>query len=237
MDERYSRSAMLLGQEALERLSKSRVLVCGVGGVGSYIAEGLARGGVGSLDLLDFDRVSLSNINRQLIALESTLGQNKAQLMAARIKDINPAIEARAIDVFLTEENIPQLLDGAKYDYIADAIDTVPSKISLIYHAHRLGIDIISSMGTGNKLDPTRFKITDISKTSVCPLAKKVRHQLRQLGINHHRVLFSDEQPIKPHYEGTGRQVPGSVSFVPSCAGLMIAGSIIKDIATGGFKD
>ncbi|MEA4919479.1 MAG: tRNA threonylcarbamoyladenosine dehydratase [Clostridiaceae bacterium] len=229
MDERYQRTAMLLGEEAIGRLMKSSVLICGVGGVGSYIAEGLARCGVGEITLLDFDEVAKSNINRQLVALESTIGRKKAEVMAERIADINPDIKVKTIVEFFSEENADRILSGG-YDYIADAIDSVGPKLCLIEEAHKRGISIISSMGTGNKLDPTRFKISDISKTSVCPLAKKVRYELRKRGINHHKVLFSDEDPIHPIPEIDGRHVPGSVSFTPSVGGLIIVGEIIKDL-------
>ena len=227
--ERYIRAEMLLGEAAIEKLRGSRVLVCGVGGVGSYICEALARGGVGHLTLLDFDTVSVSNINRQLVALESTVGRKKTEVMAARIRDINPNIEVNVLDLFLSPENTGEILERG-FDYIADAIDSVPSKLFLIEEAHRRGIPMISSMGTGNKLDPTRLRIADISKTSVCPLAKKVRVELRKRGINHHKVLFSEELPITPAIPEGERVVPGSVSFVPSAAGLIIAGEIIRDL-------
>ncbi|MBQ3062795.1 MAG: tRNA threonylcarbamoyladenosine dehydratase [Clostridia bacterium] len=229
MDERYSRTAMLIGEEAVMKLRRSHVLVCGVGGVGSFICEALARAGVGHLTLLDFDTVSVSNINRQLIALTSTVGRNKAQVMAERIADIDPDTRIDVLDMFFSSENADEVLSGG-FDYIADAIDTVPSKLCLIEEAHRREIPIISSMGTGNKLDPLRFRITDISKTSVCPLAKKVRYELKKRGIGHHKVLFSEELPIKPDYAEGERKVPASISFVPSAAGLMIAGEIIRDL-------
>ncbi|MBR5284971.1 MAG: tRNA threonylcarbamoyladenosine dehydratase [Clostridia bacterium] len=227
--ERYSRMEMLVGAEAVDKLRGSHVLVCGVGGVGSYICEALARGGVGRLTLLDFDTVSRSNINRQLVALESTVGMKKTEVMAARIREIDPSTRVEVLDLFLSPENTPAILEQG-FDYIADAIDSVPSKLFLIEEAHRRGIPMISSMGTGNKLDPTRLCIADISKTSVCPLAKKVRVELRKKGINHHKVLFSEELPITPNVPEGERIVPGSVSFVPSAAGLIIAGEIIKDL-------
>ncbi len=230
MLERHQRTAMLLGEKGIERLGRSRVLVCGVGGVGSFIAEALARAGVGTLDLLDFDVVSESNINRQLIALHSTVGRKKAEVMAERIRDIGPEIKVNVLDFFLTPENVHETL-AAGYDFVADAIDSVPSKVALIAACHELSVPIISSMGTGNKLDPSRLRLADLSKTSVCPLAKKLRHELRQLGIEHHRVLFSDEEPIRPAETVDGRHVPGSVSFVPSAAGLMIAGEIVRTLA------
>ena len=229
MDERYSRTAMLIGEDAVMKLRRSHVLVCGVGGVGSFICEALARAGVGHLTLLDFDTVSMSNINRQLIALTSTVGRNKAQVMADRIADIDPDTKVDVLDMFFSSENADEVLSRG-FDYIADAIDTVPSKLCLIEEAHRREIPIISSMGTGNKLDPSRFRITDISKTSVCPLAKKVRYELKKRGISHHKVLFSEELPIKPDYAEGERKVPASISFVPSAAGLMIAGEIIRDL-------
>ncbi|MBQ1270920.1 MAG: tRNA threonylcarbamoyladenosine dehydratase [Clostridia bacterium] len=229
MDERYSRTAMLIGEDAVMKLRRSHVLVCGVGGVGSFICEALARVGVGHLTLLDFDTVSMSNINRQLIALTSTVGRNKAQVMADRIADIDPDTKVDVLDMFFSSENADEVLSKG-FDYIADAIDTVPSKLCLIEEAHRREIPIISSMGTGNKLDPSRFRITDISKTSVCPLAKKVRYELKKRGISHHKVLFSEELPIKPDYAEGERKVPASISFVPSAAGLMIAGEIIRDL-------
>ncbi|MBQ5812860.1 MAG: tRNA threonylcarbamoyladenosine dehydratase, partial [Clostridia bacterium] len=191
--------------------------------------EALARAGVGHLTLLDFDTVSMSNINRQLIALTSTVGRNKAQVMADRIADIDPDTKVDVLDMFFSSENADEVLSRG-FDYIADAIDTVPSKLCLIEEAHRREIPIISSMGTGNKLDPSRFRITDISKTSVCPLAKKVRYELKKRGISHHKVLFSEELPIKPDYAEGERKVPASISFVPSAAGLMIAGEIIRDL-------
>ncbi len=227
--ERYIRAEMLLGTQAIEKLRNSRVLVCGVGGVGSYICEALARGGVGHLTPLDFDSASVSNNNRQLVALESTVGMKKTEVMAARIRDIDPSTQVEVLDLFLTPENTGEVLDRG-FDYIADAIDSVSSKLFLIEEAHRRGISMISSMGTGNKLDPTRLRIADISKTSVCPLAKKVRVELRKRGINHHKVLFSEELPISPAVPEGERVVPGSVSFVPSAAGLIIAGEIIKDL-------
>jgi len=230
MEERHRRTAMLLGEQGIERLRHSRVLICGVGGVGSFIAEALARAGVGRLDLLDFDVVSESNINRQLIALHSTVGRKKAEVMAERIRDIGPEIEVEILDFFLSPDNVGEVLDRG-YDYVADAIDSVPSKVALIAACHERNVPIISSMGTGNKLDPSRLRLADLSKTSVCPLAKKMRYELRKLGIVHHRVLFSDEEPLHPAETEDGRHVPGSISFVPSSAGLMIAGEIIRTLA------
>ena len=229
-DERYIRTEKILGADALEKLRRSHVLVCGIGGVGSYICEALARGGVGQLTLLDFDVVSRSNINRQLVALESTLGQRKTAVMAARIADIDPSTRVTVLDVRLSLENTGVILDEGGFDYIADAIDDVPAKLALIEGARARGIPMISSMGTGNKLDPTRLRVADIAKTSVCPLAKKMRIELRRRGITHQKVLFSDETPITPACPPGERPVPGSVSFVPPAAGLIIAGEIIRDL-------
>lgn len=233
MNDLFIRERMALGDAALEKLSHSHVAVFGIGGVGSYTAEALARAGVGQLTLVDNDTVGLSNLNRQLCALHSTLGQYKAQVMADRIRDINPNCQARAITALYTEEDKARFLD-TKYDYIADCIDLVSCKLSLIENAHRMDIPILSALGTGNKLDPGRFQITDISKTSGCPLARVVRKELRARGIDHHRVLFSTEEPLTPlelESPPPGRRsIPASVSWVPSVAGLMIAGAIVTDL-------
>lgn len=234
-ESQFSRSAMLLGEEGMARLHRSSVLLCGVGGVGSYVAEGLARAGVGRLDLVDHDQVALSNCNRQLAALHSTLGQPKAQVMARRIQDINPACQIRVFDLFYGPETCQQI-DLACYDYIVDAVDTVTAKLLLIQRAKEAGVPILSCMGTGNKLDPSRFRITDISKTSVCPLARVMRRELKQRGIAHVEVLWSDEPPLAPMVPESGqqapetarpgKQTPGSLPFVPSVAGLLIAGHV-----------
>lgn len=214
----------MLGADAVEKLRVSHVAVFGVGGVGGFCVEALSRAGVGKITLIDADRVSVSNINRQIIATNATVGQYKTEAMKARIADINPECEVIAISEFYSEEN-PISLDG--FDYIADCIDSVRSKLHLITEAERADIPIISSMGAGNKLDPTRFTVADISKTHTDPLAKVIRTELRKRGINHLKVVFSDEPPINPWRERT----PGSVSFVPSVVGLIMAGEITKDIA------
>ena len=219
----YTRTAMMLGDEAVKRLKTSHVAVFGVGGVGGFTVEALARAGVGKITLIDADRVSVSNINRQIIALNSTVGKYKTEAMRDRIADINPDCEVITVSEFYSEENP---IDLSSFDYIADCIDSVKSKIYLISEAKAKGISIISSMGAGNKLDPTRFKVADISKTHTDPLAKVMRTELRKKGVNHLKVVFSDEPPINP----TGERTPGSVSFVPSVVGLIIAGEIIKDI-------
>ena len=233
MDNPFIREQMALGEPALEKLRNSHVAVFGIGGVGSYTAEALARAGVGSLTLVDNDTVGLSNINRQLCALHSTIGQYKAQVMADRIRDINPDCNVRAICQLYSEENKAVFFDR-DYDYIADCIDLVSCKLSLILNARERNIPILSALGTGNKLDPSQFSITDISKTSGCPLARVIRKELRARGIQHHTVLFSPEEPITPialEAPPPGRRsIPASVSWVPSVAGLMIAGRIILDL-------
>ena len=233
MENPFIREQMALGEPALEKLRGAHVAVFGIGGVGSYTAEALARAGVGSLTLVDNDTVGLSNINRQLCALHSTIGQYKAQVMADRIRDINPECNVRAICQLYSEENKALFFDR-DYDYIADCIDLVSCKLSLILNARERQIPILSALGTGNKLDPSQFSITDISKTSGCPLARVIRKELRARGIQHHTVLFSPEEPITPialEAPPPGRRsIPASVSWVPSVAGLMIAGQIILDL-------
>lgn len=231
MNNLFIRQEMLLGGQAMERLRNSHVIVFGIGGVGSYTAEGLARAGVGHLTLVDSDTVGLSNINRQLCALHSTLGQYKSDVMAQRILDINPECSVRSLPQ-LYNEGSKGLFFDRPYDYIVDAIDLVSCKLSLICNAKEQGIPIISAMGTGNKLDPTQFRITDISKTKGCHLARIMRKELRNLGIVHHTVLFSEELPLSPAPleeppEGR-RSIPASVSWVPSCAGLMLAGHVVQ---------
>lgn len=226
----FSRQVLLMGKENLSRLKNSHVAVFGVGGVGSYTAEALARAGIGHITLVDNDTVNITNINRQLIALHSTIGMQKTEAAKARILDINPECNVTALNQFYTGSEIE--LSG--FDWIADAIDTVSSKLVLIENAHWLGVNIISCMGTGNKLDPTKLILTDISKTSMCPLAKVIRTELRKRGILHHPVVYSAEQPV-PHREESEedesrRKTIGSISFVPSSAGLIMAGKIINSI-------
>ena len=227
---RFEREKLLIGSDSLEKLKNAKVIVFGVGGVGSFVCEALARGGIGTIALVDNDVVAESNINRQLIALTSTIGLNKTDVMRDRILDINPECKVTSIPCFYTKE---KEVDIAGFDYVVDAIDTVTSKLTLIEESNRLSIPIISCMGTGNKLDPTRFEIADISKTSVCPLARVMRRELKQRGINHLKVLYSKEDPIASESkqgENGRRSVPGSVSFVPPVAGMIIAGEVIKDI-------
>ena len=233
MQEAFLREEMLLGAAAMERLRQSHVMVVGIGGVGSYAAEALARAGVGALTLVDEDTVSVSNLNRQLCALRSTIGQYKSDVMARRILDIHPDCRVISIPELYNEERKERFF-SQPYDYVVDAIDLVSCKLSLIQTALARGIPIISAMGTGNKLDPTQFRITDISKTSGCHLARIMRRELRARGIEHHTVLFSEELPQKPEAleaPPPGRRtIPGSVSWVPSCAGLMLAGHVVKEL-------
>ena len=214
----------MLGEAAVDKLRSAHVAVFGVGGVGGFCVEALARAGIGKISLIDADRVAVSNINRQIIATNATVGQYKTEAMKARIADVNPECEVITYEEFYSEEN-PIPLDGV--DYVADCIDSVRSKLYLITEAKGKDIPIISSMGAGNKLDPTRFTVSDISKTHTDPLAKVIRTELRKKGINHLKVVFSDEMPINP----SGERTPGSISFVPSVVGLIMAGEIIKDIA------
>lgn len=230
-NEKFSRSAMLLGDTGMDNLKKAHVAVFGFGGVGGHAGEALARSGIGKIDIFDNDTVSVSNFNRQIIATDKTLGMPKVDAARERILEINPMCEVTAFNVFYSAEN-SSLYDLSIYDYIIDAIDSVSSKIELIMKAKGANVRIISSMGTGNKLDPTMLEISDISKTSVCPLARVMRRELRQRGINHLKVLYSKEEPLKITVDTDGnRHAPGSVSFVPSVAGLIIAGEVIKDIA------
>lgn len=233
MDERFLREKYLIGEDSVLKLLSSHVAVFGIGGVGSFVCEALARAGVGSLTLVDRDTVSISNINRQLIALDSTVGLPKTQVMKERILQINPKAKVVCEDVFFRKENEADF-DFARYDYVVDAIDTVSSKLCLVRNCVEKGTPIISSMGTGNKLCPEKLKIDDIKKTSVCPLARVMRRELRKLGIDHLKVLYSTEEPVelrqKVFDSETGKQIPGSISFVPSVAGLMIAGEVVKDL-------
>lgn len=234
MEHSFLRQEMLLGAAAMERLRQAHVIVFGIGGVGSYVAEGLARAGVGALTLVDSDTVGLSNLNRQLCALHSTIGQYKSDVMAARIRDINPSCRVTSMPMLYNEEN-KEIFFVQHYDYIVDAIDLVSCKLGLIQTAIERGVPIISAMGTGNKLDPTQFRITDISKTSGCHLARIMRRELRSRGIAHHTVLYSEELPRTPaalEAPPPGRRsIPGSVSWVPSCAGLMLAGFVVQQLA------
>lgn len=245
----FSRTELLFGEDGMEKLKNARVAVFGIGGVGGYTVEALARSGVGSLDLIDDDKVCLTNINRQIIATRKTIGQYKVEVMKERILQINPEASVTAHRCFYSAETADQF-DFSEYDYIVDAIDTVSAKIELVIRAQEKNVPIISCMGAGNKLDPTRFEVTDIYKTSVCPLAKVMRKELKIRGVKHLKVVYSKEEVRKPMEDmsiscrshcvcppGTvrkctiRRQIPGSNSFVPSVAGLIIAGEVIKELS------
>lgn len=233
--EPFSRTRLLLGDSSMEKLKNAKVAVFGLGGVGGYVVEALARSGVGALELVDHDTISLTNINRQILATRSTVGKSKAQTALARVQDIDPTICVTARQTFLGPDTA-QEFDFSQYSYVVDAIDTVTGKLALVTAAQAAGVPIISCMGTGNKLDPTKFQIADITKTSVCPLARIMRKECAKRGIRHLKVLFSTEDPITPNAapgeelpEGR-RALPGSVAFVPSVAGLIIAGEVIRDL-------
>lgn len=231
MKEQYTRTALLFGEEAIDKLKAARVAVFGIGGVGGAAVEALARAGIGSLDLIDCDKVSESNINRQIVALHSTVGMDKTHAATRRIADIDPDIKVVCHDIFFLPENAHEF-DFSKYDYIIDAIDTVSGKLSIIEGAKNAGVPVISSMGTGNKVDPSRLCVIDIYKTSVCPLAKVMRRELKARGIKKLKVVWSDEEPRKTSAPGDAhrRAVPASCSFVPPVAGYILAGEVIRDI-------
>ena len=243
MENQFSRTELLFGKKAMEKFAGSRVAVFGIGGVGGYTTEALVRSGIGEIDLIDSDRVSLTNLNRQIIALRSTVGKYKVDIMQERIMDINPDIKVHVHKCFYLPETKDQF-DFSKYDYVVDAVDTVTAKIQLVMEAKEAGVPIISSMGAGNKLDPAAFQVADIYRTSVCPLAKVMRRELKSRGIKKLKVVYSQELPIKPNPEAISayqaeetpeesrkRSIPGSAAFVPSVAGLIIAGEVLKDLA------
>lgn len=251
----FSRTQLLLGEEAMDRLKKARVAVFGVGGVGGYVCEALVRSGVGAFDLIDDDKVCLTNLNRQIIATRKTVGQYKVDVMQNRMLEINPDIDVRLYKCFFLPENAADF-PFEEYDYIVDAVDTVTAKIELIMRAQALNVPIISAMGAGNKLDPGRFKIADIYDTSVCPLARVMRRELKKRNVKSLKVVYSDEQPIRPiedmsiscrthcicppgakHKCTERRDIPGSTAFVPAVAGLMIAGEIVKDLSIQASSD
>ena len=248
MSDQFIRTRLLVGDEPLNRLNAAKVAVFGVGGVGGFCVEALVRAGIGTLHLYDDDTVSDSNLNRQLIALHSTIGKPKVEVMASRVLDINPNCAVKAVPMFYLPENADSV-DLSQYDYVIDAIDTVAAKLELVKRCHELNVPIISAMGSGNKLDPSAFVVTDISKTQGCPLARVMRKELRKRGINHLKVVYSEEEPLTPTVPpeeeapaDTGgtrppstarRATPGSISFVPGAAGLVLAGAVIRDI--GGF--
>ena len=245
----FARSQLLLGSEGMDRLARARVAVFGIGGVGGYTAEALARSGIGAIDIFDDDRVCLTNLNRQIIALHSTIGREKTQVMKERLEDINPKLKVQARNIFYLPETA-DTIDLSDYDYVVDAVDTVKAKLELVCRAQALGVKIISAMGAGNKLDPTRLKVADIYKTSMCPLAKVMRRELKKRGVKKLKVVYSEEKPTRPiedmsiscrsncicppgaeHKCTERRDIPGSLAFVPSVAGLIIAGEVVQDIA------
>lgn len=246
----FSRTQLLLGAEAMERLAGARVAVFGIGGVGGYVCEALVRSGVGAFDLIDDDKVCLTNLNRQIIATRKTVGRRKTDVMKERILDINPDARVREYPTFFLPEKAEEF-PFEEYDYVVDAVDTVTAKIGIILKAQSLGIPVISCMGAGNKLDASRFRVADIYQTKVCPLAKVMRHELKKRGVKKLKVVYSEELPIKPqedmsiscrshcicppgaaHKCTERRAIPGSVAFVPSVAGLMLAGEVIKDLCS-----
>ena len=250
----FSRTELLFGKEAMEKLAHSRVAVFGIGGVGGYVCEALVRSGVGAFDLIDDDKVCLTNLNRQIIATRSTVGKYKTDVMMERMKDINPDVEVQVHKCFFLPENADSF-PFADYDYVVDAVDTVTAKISLVMKAQEAGVPIISSMGAGNKLDASAFRVADIYKTKVCPLAKVMRRELKKRGITSLKVLYSREEPLKPledmgiscrtncicppgakHKCTERRDIPGSTAFVPSVAGLIIAGEVVKDLTGKNTK-
>lgn len=247
----FSRTQLLLGKGAMDRLQQAHVAVFGIGGVGGYVCEALVRSGVGAFDLIDDDRVCLTNLNRQIIATRKTVGKFKAEVMAERIHDINPSAQVTVRKTFFLPENADEF-PFDQYDYVVDAIDTVSGKLELVMQADKVGVPIISSMGAGNKLDPTAFRVADIYETKVCPLARIMRRELRKRGISHLKVVYSEEPPIRPledmsiscrshcicppgtkHKCTDRRDIPGSNAFVPSVAGLILAGEVIRDLTAG----
>ena len=241
MREQFIRTEMLLGAEALARLQRARVALFGLGGVGGYALEALARSGIGQLDLIDNDTVSVSNLNRQILATHSTVGMPKVEAGKRRVLDINPDCVVRTYPLFYTPDTAGSF-DFSQYDYVVDAIDTVTGKLALVQQAHDAAVPIISCMGTGNKLDASQFEVADISKTSMCPLARVMRRELGKRGIRHLKVVYSKEEALTPtgwEEEAAAlgkRQIPGSVAFVPGAAGLILAGEVVRDIALGDGK-
>ena len=232
----FSRTEILLGSKAMDKLKNSKVIVFGIGGVGGYVVEALVRSGIGTIDIVDNDTVSLTNLNRQIIATWSTIGKNKVDVMEVRMKDINPDVIVNKHQCFYLPETAERF-DFSQYDYVIDAVDTVSAKIDIVMQAEKAGIPVISSMGAGNKLNPAAFEVADIYKTSVCPLAKVMRRELKKRGVKKLKVVYSKEIPLKPaenedirKENEKKRQAPGSIAFVPSVAGLIIAGEVIKDL-------
>ena len=233
MEEQLSRTRLLLGSQALAKLAAARVAVFGIGGVGGYAVEALVRSGIGALDLIDSDKVDMTNLNRQILATHKTVGQYKVDVAAERIKEINPDCKVKTYKMFFLPETATQF-DFKQYDYVIDAIDTVSGKIGLVMAANAAGVPIISAMGAGNKLDASAFEVADIYKTSVCPLAHVMRKELKKRGIKKLKVVYSKEPPLQPAEkvaDGARRQIPASIAFVPAAAGMILAGEVIKDLA------
>lgn len=230
----FSRTELLVGEEGIEKLHNSKVIVFGVGGVGSFVVEALTRSGVGNLVLIDNDTVCISNLNRQIHATQATVGKVKVDVMKERVLSINPNCNVETNQVFVTPENIAEVIP-VDVDYVVDAIDTVTSKLALAEYCYKNNINIISSMGTGNKIDPSQFRVSDVFKTKVCPLAKVMRHELRKRGVKKLKVVYSEEMPMTPDkgraVESKKRQTPGSISFVPPVAGMILGGEVIKDLS------
>lgn len=245
MEDQFARTRILLGDKAVDRLAQARVAVFGIGGVGGYVCEALARSGVGALDLIDSDKVSLTNINRQIIATHDTLGRYKTEVMRERILSVNPQADVRTYQCFFLPETAEQF-SFAQYDYVVDAVDTVTAKIELILRAQEMQVPVISSMGAGNKLDASAFRVADIYATKVCPLARVMRRELKKRNVEHLKVVYSEEEPLMPQEQeimaeekrsSMRRAVPGSVAFVPSVAGLILAGEVIRDLAGDSLRD
>jgi len=238
MDARFDRTKRLIGTKAMEKLKNARVAVFGIGGVGGHTADALVRSGIGTIDIVDSDEIAVSNINRQLIATTKSVGRKKVEVMKEHLLDVNPSVKVNVFDCFFLPETQSQF-DFSQYDYVIDAVDTVTAKLALVEACEEVGTPIISSMGAGNKLDPTAFEVSDIYKTSVCPLAKVMRRELKKRNIKHLKVVYSKEEPLEPKEDANfisdearlRRATPGSVAFVPSVAGLIIAAEVVKDLA------
>lgn len=229
MDKMFARTEALIGESALGKLKRSRVAVFGAGGVGGYCIEALARSGVGAIDIIDGDKVDITNINRQIFALQSTVGMLKSDAAEQRINSVNPECKVKKYPLFFLPEN-SHLIDFSVYDYVVDAVDTVSAKIEIVTRANNAGVKVISAMGAGNKLDATCFKVADVYKTDVCPLARVMRRELKKRGIANLKTVYSDEPPVNADLSENGKPVPASIAFVPSVAGLIIAGEVIKDL-------
>jgi len=246
MPDQFSRTRLLIGDEAVEKLSHAHVAIFGIGGVGGYVAGGLVRGGIGGFDLIDSDTVSVTNLNRQIIALHSTIGRYKTEVMKERMLDINPAVTVNIRNCFYLPETAGDF-DFSRYSYVVDAVDTVTAKLLIITRSKEAGVPVISCMGAGNKLDPAAFQVADIYNTVMCPLAKVMRHELKKRGIDHLKVVFSTEKPVRPASpddtdEGADvikehRAVPGSTAFVPPAAGMLIASEVVKDLLRRGTTE